>query len=185
MEVLERNWWAIGLRGVVAVLVGVSALLRPAASLLLLVTLFGAWWIVDGVFTILAAEVGASDRLQWWPLLVEGGAGLVLGATVYLLPGMTTLALVLFIAAWFVVTGLFRVIAAARLRSEATEEWLMMFSGYVTLVFAAAVWVLPSAGAVGMVVGIGAFALVLGLMHLVLAMRFYGMSRAHHTERAA
>ncbi len=185
METLERNWWAIGLRGLIAVLFGIGALINPAIGLIVLVALLGAWWLVDGVFAIIAAVYAAEQRTRWWPLLVEGITGIVLGLAVYFLPGVTTLVLVLFVAAWLVVTGAFRIVAAARLRQSIPNEWLMVASGAVSIVFGALIWLFPSRGALALVVVIAIFALVLGVLSLLLAARLYGYRRWHQTHPQA
>lgn len=184
MDTLERNWWAIGLRGLVAALFGLVALIRPQAGLLVLVALIGAWWLVDGVFAIIAAAYAAEERVRWWPLLLEGISGIILGLAVYFLPGITTLVLVFFAAAWLVVTGAFRIVAAVRLRETIPNEWWMVTSGVVSILFGALIWVFPSQGAIALVVAIGVIALVLGVLMLVLAARLYGFRRWHRTHEA-
>ncbi len=184
METLERNWWAVGLRGIVAILFGLVALIRPSAGLLVLIALIGAWWLVDGVFAIIAAVYAAEHRTRWWPLLLEGVSGIVLGLAVYFLPGITTFVLVIFAAAWLVVTGAFRIVAAVRLRETIPNEWLMVTSGVVSILFGALIWAFPGQGAIALVIAFALFALVLGVLSLVLAGRLYGYRRWHRPPEA-
>jgi uncharacterized membrane protein HdeD (DUF308 family) len=179
MDVLERNWWAIGLRGIVALVFGLGALFRPLNTLLLMVALFGAWWVVDGALTIVAAVYAAEHHERSLSLFVEGIAGVLLGVAVYFLPGMTTLSLVLFIALWAAVTGAARVFTAVRLRDVLPNDWMMATSGALSVLFAALVWTFPLAGATALVVGVGSYATVLGVLLIVLAARLYGFRRWH------
>jgi len=49
---LAQNWWALVIRGVAGVLFGIGALVWPPAAVAVLVLLFGAYALVDGIFNI-------------------------------------------------------------------------------------------------------------------------------------
>jgi uncharacterized membrane protein HdeD (DUF308 family) len=179
VDILERNWWAIGLRGLIAVVFGLIALARPDIGLIVLLAFLGAWWLVDGIFSIIAAVYAAENRLRWWPLLVEGITGIVLGAAIYFYPGPTTLVLLLFVAAWAIVTGSFRIVAAVRLRREVENEWLLILSGVISLVLGVLVWLFPQRALPALVITIGIFALILGIAQIMFSVRLYGIHRWH------
>src|SRR2546430_893966 len=105
LHVLARNWWALVLRGFVAVLFGLAAFFWPGITLLSLVFLFGAYALIDGVFAIAAAISGAQHHTRWGALLVEGIAGILAAAATVVWPGITALALLYLIAAWAIITG--------------------------------------------------------------------------------
>ena len=69
---LARNWWALALRGLVAVLFGLLTFLLPGITLATLVLLFGAYALVDGIFNLIAFFKVASHQ---WALLIEGMIG--------------------------------------------------------------------------------------------------------------
>jgi len=171
ISILARNWWALALRGVFAVLFGLVALIFPPIALMTLVLMFGAYALVDGVFAIVAAVRAARQRTRWWPFLVEGIIGIAVGVLTFLWPGITALALLFFVAAWAILTGIFRIIAAIRLRKEMTGEWLLILSGILSVIVGALFAIFPGAGALAMARLIGAFVLVLGILVLVLAFR--------------
>ncbi|NIQ57357.1 MAG: HdeD family acid-resistance protein, partial [Gemmatimonadetes bacterium] len=75
---LTRNWWAVVLRGVLAIIFGLFALFLPGITLTALVLLFGAYALVDGVFAIVSAIRGQAGR-SWWELAIEGIAGIAAG----------------------------------------------------------------------------------------------------------
>jgi len=102
---LAANWWAMALRGVIAILFGVIALLVPGAALLSLVLVFAAYMVADGIFAIVAAIRAARQHERWTLLLLEGVAALVTAAIAFLWPGITVLAFVLLIAARSLVSG--------------------------------------------------------------------------------
>src|SRR5512135_2913380 len=98
--VLARNWWALALRGLFAVLFGIMAFAWPGITLGALVLLFGAYALVDGVFASAAALVGRPRGMPWWAMLVEGLAGIAVGVLTFAWPGITALVLLYLIAAW-------------------------------------------------------------------------------------
>jgi uncharacterized membrane protein HdeD (DUF308 family) len=98
--ILAQNWWAMALRGGLAVLFGILAFVLPGATILSLVLIFAAFSLVDGIFEIVAAIRGARAGERWGLLLLHGIAGLVIGIGAFVWPGITVLAFVLMIAAW-------------------------------------------------------------------------------------
>src|SRR5690349_15342859 len=79
VEQLTRNWWAVGLRGLFAILLGIVAFVWPGITLEALIIVFGAYAIVDGVFAIVAAGASASLGGRWGWLLFEGMLSIVAG----------------------------------------------------------------------------------------------------------
>jgi uncharacterized membrane protein HdeD (DUF308 family) len=59
LPMLAGNWWALLLRGIVAVLFGLTTLSWPGVTLLVLVIFFGAYALVDGVFALVAGIRGS------------------------------------------------------------------------------------------------------------------------------
>src|SRR3954451_5125366 len=109
LVVLTRNWWTLVLRGVLAILFGLSAFLWPGLTLGALVLLFGAYAFADGAFAVTAALVGRTGGLPLWAMLVEGLIGLAAGVATVLWPGITLFILLCLIAAWAVATGAFEI----------------------------------------------------------------------------
>ena len=176
MVVLARNWWALALRGLTAILFGIAALVVPHIALVVLIALFGAYALVDGVFAIVSAVRAAERHMRWWPLLVEGLAGIVVGVLTFVWPGLTALVLLYFIASWALVTGVFEILAAIRLRQEITGEWLLALTGVLSVVFGLLLIIFPWAGALTVVWLIGIYALVFGVLLVGLALRLRGRS---------
>ena len=173
MEVrtLARNWGAIAVRGVVAIIFGILCFVVPGITLRVLVLLFGAYALVDGVFDIIAAVRRRTGDEPWWALLLEGIVGIAAGLVAFLMPRLTALALVYLIAAWAIVTGVLEIVAAVRLRREITNEWWLAFSGVLSVVFGVLIMAAPAAGALVLVLWIGAYAVVFGVSLLALAFR--------------
>src|SRR3984893_8442281 len=111
---LARHWWVIALRGLAAVLFGVLAFVWPGMTLAVLVLLFGAYALVDGILAIVVAVRGGTDHRLFMGL--EGVVGVLAGLVAFVFPGLTALALLYIIAFWAVLTGVLEVVAAVRLR---------------------------------------------------------------------
>src|SRR5438477_2123797 len=167
--VLARNWGAIAVRGVAAILFGLLTFLVPGLTLTALVLLFGAYALVDGIFSVVAAVRRRAGDPPWWALLLEGVVGIAAGIVTFLLPGLTAVTLVYVIAAWAVVTGVLEIVAAVRLRRQITGEWRLVLSGVLSIVFGGLLMVVPAAGALAMTLLLGAYAIVFGALLLALA----------------
>lgn len=187
-EALARGWWAIVLRGAAAIVFGGLALALPGATLAALIFLFGAYALVDGLFNVVAALSGRTHARSWSALLVAGLTSIAAGVVTFLMPGVTALALLYVIAAWAVVRGILEIAAAVRLRQVIADEWWLGLAGALSIVFGILVMVAPGAGALALVLWIGAYAVLLGVFLVALGLRLRGWragDRAATTRRAA
>jgi uncharacterized membrane protein HdeD (DUF308 family) len=179
--VLARNWWALALRGLAAVLFGIMAFAWPGMTLGVLVLLYGAYALVDGVLAIIAAVAGRTSGMPWWALLLEGVLGITVGILTFAWPGITALVLLYLIAAWAVATGVFEVVAAIRLRREIRGEWLLALSGIISVLFGVALVINPVGGALAVVWLIGAYAIAFGVLLIALGFRLRGAAKKFAT----
>jgi uncharacterized membrane protein HdeD (DUF308 family) len=178
LDTLARNWWLFLVRGALAILLGVIAIAWPAITLVSLALVYGAYALADGVVAVSAAIRGGSFMPRWW-LAVVGVAGVLFGVATILWPGMTVLILVLLIAAWSIASGIMQIIGAMRLRNEIPDEWLLVSSGVVSVLFGLVLLFFPSAGALGLVFAIGIFAIVYGILLVSFALRLRKDERMH------
>ena len=179
MESLARNWWVVLLRGLAGIAFGVLTLVAPGISLAALVLLFGAYAFADGVLALVTAVRRHGTGSQWWMMLLEGIAGIAAGIVTLLWPGITALVLLYVIAAWAIVTGAFEITAAIRLRKAITGEWLLALAGIASVAFGVLMIIAPVAGALVVVLWIGAYALVFGAVMFALALRLRAWGASH------
>jgi len=131
-----------------------------------LVLMFGAYAILDGIFDIVSA-VRAPGR--HWPLVLEGVVGIIIGILTFLWPGITTMVLLYLIAFWAIFTGVLEIVAGIRLREVIANEWLLILMGVLSVLFGFLILIFPGAGALAIVIWIGAYALLFGIMLIALA----------------
>jgi len=170
VAMLARNWWAIGIRGAVAILFGLVALFLPGATMLSLVLLFAAYIFVDGVFGIVSAVRAARAHERWSLLVLEGLVDIAVAAVAVLWPGITVVAFVFLVAFWAILTGVLELAAAFRLEFIDGRGWLI-FGGVVSVLYGALLIVAPMVGAVVLTWWLGAYALVFGVSLVVLAFK--------------
>lgn len=170
-ERLACNWWAVGLRGLCALLFGIAIFFWPAISLIVLVLLFGLYSLTDGIITIVSVVRERERHKRWWLFLLQGIAGVVAGIMTFLWPGISALVLLYIIAAWAIVTGIFEIAAAVQLRKEIEGEWLLALGGIASLIFGVLLVGSPGAGALAVVWLIGAYSALFGILLLFLAFR--------------
>lgn len=174
LEALSKNWWAIALRGLCAILFGVIALVWPGITLGAYVLLFGVFAIADGILALAAAFSGGSGR-PWWALVLKAIVSFAAAAVAFLLPGITALALLFVIAFWAIVVGLMEVVVAIRLRKEIQGEMFLVLGGILLVLFGVLLIARPGDGALALTWMIGGYAIGFGLLLVALSFRLKGL----------
>jgi uncharacterized membrane protein HdeD (DUF308 family) len=179
VETLTKYWWLVVLRGALAVLFGLLALIWPGVTVLVLVFLFGAYALVDGAFALgigLFGGARAAGRRGW--LIVQGILGILAGIIAFAWPGATVLALLWIIAFWALFTGIMEIVTAIRLRREIEGEWLLILSGALSVLLGILLIAWPKAGILTVVFIAGIYALIAGVTLIVLGFRMRRLGRS-------
>lgn len=176
LELMSRYWWALILRGLAAVIFSVLTFVLPGVTLQVLILMFGAYMLVDGVFRVAAALGGRRSASHWGLMLLHGLLGIGLGIFTWIAPGVTAVALLVYIAIWAVITGVLEIVAAIRLRHEIRGELWLGLGGLLSIAFGAMVLLFPLAGALGMVWMLAGYAMAFGVSMVVLGVRLRRMA---------
>jgi len=171
VDELARHWWVIGLRGLAAIVFGILAFAWPGMTLIVLVFLFGAYALIDGVVSLAGALRAIQARERWGVLVLEGLVGIGAAGVTAFWPAITALALVYIIAAWAIITGVLEISAALRLRQYIRGEWLLALGGIASVIFGFLVMIAPIAGALVIALWFGAYALLFGVLMVALGLR--------------
>jgi len=172
---MARSWWTFIVRGVFAILFGLICLLFPPVAIVALATLFGFWLLLDGI-SGLAVAWQMRSKSGWWLPLLEGIAGLVAGFLAIVWPTITALVLVLFVGIWAIMTGLFEVWAAIRLREQIKGEFWLGLAGVISVLFGIYVIIFPGAGILSVLWLIAVFAIAFGVSLIGLGWRLRGIN---------
>lgn len=171
VNVIARNWWAVLIRGIVAIIFGILAFIWPGATILAIGILFGAYAFVDGIFAIVATVRAAEARERWWPFLIEGIVGIVIAGITFYDIRITLFALYITIAAWAFITGIFEIVAAIQLRKMIPNEFWLILGGIASIAFGILMVLFPLAGALALIWVIATYAIIFGIIMLGLAFR--------------
>ena len=168
--ILVGNWWALALRGALAILFALVAFFLPGITATALVLVFGAYAFVDGIFALIAGLRAARRHGRSAPLLIEGVLNLLIGIVVLLWPTAALVALVYLIAIWAVLTGVLLIAAGIALIRH-SGEWLLILGGIISVLLAIVLFFAPGAGIVAISWWLGLYALLFGIALLMTAFR--------------
>ena len=171
LETLKRHWWVPVLRGAAAIIFGIIAFAYPGLTLAVLVILFGAWVLVDGVFRVIGAISHRASDPDWGWQIVIGILGIIIGFLTFHSPAITALALVIYIAAWALMIGVSEIVVAIKLRQEIKGEWFLILMGVVSILFAIMLLWNPLPGALALVWLIASYAIVFGVLGIIFGFR--------------
>ena len=171
LEALKRFWWVPVVRGISGIVFGIIAFAYPGLALATLVLLFGAWVLIDGVFRIVGATAGRASDPDWGFHLIIGILGIVVGILTFRAPGITALALIIYVAAWALMIGAAEIALAVKLRREIKGEWFLILMGLASIIFAALLLWNPGPGALALLWLIASYAIVFGLLAIFFGFR--------------
>jgi uncharacterized membrane protein HdeD (DUF308 family) len=171
VDVLARHWWMWLIRGIAAIIFGILAWLWPGLTWIVLAILFGAYAFVDGIFGIIATFRAAGTGQRWWPFLIEGIIGIVIAAIAFYDIRIVIAALYLTIAVWAILTGIFELVAAIRLRKHIANEFWLILGGLASIAFGVLMFFYPIIAAIVIIYIIAAYAIVFGILMILFSLR--------------
>jgi uncharacterized membrane protein HdeD (DUF308 family) len=172
---LAQHWWAIVLRGVIAIVFGVVALTAPGAVLLSLAFLFGIYLLIDGVIGLISTVRAVTAHGHWGVLLAEAVLNILMGVIALVLPEAAVFAFILLMAAWALISGGLMIAAAVRLHASHGRWWLGL-GGAASVLWGVLLFAAPMIGAVVVTWWLGIYAIVFGVALLACGWRL----RAQH-----
>ena len=185
LDTLAHNWWLLALRGLAAVIFGLLAFAWPGITLLSLIILFGAFALINGVLSLAVAAKAPKGYRRFGSLVLGGILGIIGGIITFFWPGLTAIGLLIVISAWAIATGITEIVAAIKLRKEINHEWLLIIAGLLSVAFGVLLALAPGPGALVLVWWIGSYAIVFGILVLLLAFKVRRLGRQHLTPAAA
>ena len=181
---LARWWWTFILRGLLAIAFGVLAFFAPGLGIAVLVGLFAAWALIDGAMNLVTGVRSRGKDRSWWLAIVEGIVGIGAGVIALLFPVYAAEALVLIIGVWAIITGVFEIVAAIRLREQITGELWLGLAGLASILWGGVLFLFPGVGALSLVWLIGGFAIAFGAFLVALGFRLRRINELAETDAA-
>ena len=166
------------IRGILGIVIGFVAFAWPGVTIAVLVGIFAVYAIIDGVTNLVLGLSRTPAHGRSWAQALQGIVGIAAGVMTFLWPVVTAFVLVIFIGAWAIVTGLFEIVAAIRLRKVIKGEWLLALSGVLSVAFGILVFAFPGAGAVGISWILGIYTAAAGMVLVALAVRMRSLTLA-------
>jgi uncharacterized membrane protein HdeD (DUF308 family) len=161
----KRDWWLLAIRGIAAILFGLAAFVWPGLTLELLVLLFAIYVLVDGILSVASFLRRPGQPLS---MLAGGVVSIAAGVIAILFPGLAALSVVILVAAWAILVGVAEIALTFRLHERLTVELLWVLAGIVSIIFGIVLIVFPAAGTLALIWFIGAYALFVGVLLVIL-----------------
>jgi uncharacterized membrane protein HdeD (DUF308 family) len=167
----SNYWWIYLVRGIFAILFGITTMIVPGASFTTLVVFFGTFMIADGVFSIMFSTSAkkAIKNKQW--MLFVGITGIVAGILTLFNPFISAIILVCFFAFWSFFAGIMEMFRAVNLRQEKRKEAWYVMSGILSILVAILLFVNPLEGPVTLAMVFGMYAMVIGISLISLSIK--------------
>lgn len=173
MGTLSRNWWMLLIAGLAALVFGILSFIYPGMTLAILVSFYGAYALVDGIFRVIAS-VNQGERGQPWGfLLFSGIISILAGIVTFFYPGITAVALYWIIATWAIVHGILEIAAAIQFRRIVQHDWALGLGGVLSILFGVLLFLYPASGILTLIWLIAIYAVLYGIVEIMLAVRVH------------
>ena len=181
---LSRHWWAFLARGLCAIAFGVLTWVWPGITLRVVMVAFGAFALANGILSISKAVDSWAEKDDRWVFVLEGILGIGIAIITLFAPRVTAVALLFYIAAWTLAMGILEIVIAIRLRKEIEGEFWLFLAGLVSVIFAVLLMLFPGSGILGFVWVLASYAIVFGILLIILALRLLAQVRRAKVRRA-
>lgn len=175
IRLMATKWWAVALRGLVSVIFGIFAFAWPQFTAAIMVMFFGVYVLIDGLFALIASFATHGGLARWWLLLVEGILGIILGVIFLAHPAFTAAFLIILIAIWAIVTGIIEIVLAITYAKIVPDNWLMILTGILSLIFGFLLMKNPAAGVMAVIWIIGIYAVLFGMLVIAAGFTLRGL----------
>jgi uncharacterized membrane protein HdeD (DUF308 family) len=162
-KIVSGIWWALVIRGVLAVLFGIVAFFYTGQTLVALVYVFGVFALLSGIAMIVAAVRAGEAHQRWGWLAASGLIGVAAGVVSFVWPSPTALAFVYLVAAWAIISGVTEIAFALALPETLAHPFWAGLSGALSVLFGVLLAIWPKSGATALTWLIGIYAILYGL----------------------
>ncbi len=177
-KLYHQTKWALALRGLLSVIVGIVIVTRPMASVAALALVIALWSLFDGAVNIVRSFQVRGIAPHWWVLLLGGIVSVAFGgAALYFFPTLSLTFAVIWTAYWLTLSGVIALYAGFQERSAGLSwGWTMAF-GVVAIIGGLFAFMNPAATLASLLVVLSTFAIVSGVFLLMAAGKMQSLER--------
>ncbi|MBH0119138.1 HdeD family acid-resistance protein [Rhodococcus sp. HM1] len=169
-SLFKQIWWIVLIRGILAVLFGIVALVWPGITVWALVVVFGIYAIVDGLVLGYHAvrDRRTLDGWGWW--LAMAVISVLAGIVALVWPKATALVLLYIIAFYAIFFGIAGAVGALRFRKVPESGWVAsLVAGILAILFGIILLIFPGGGIIGLIWLLGIYAILFGVLLIAVA----------------
>ena len=174
----NQTKWALLLRGLLSLTVGIAIIMRPMSSVLALALVIAFWSLFDGIVSIVRSFDLRGVVQHWWVMLLGGIVGVAFGvAALYYFPGLSLTFAVVWTSYWLTISGVIGAYVAWQERTVGLSwGWTMAFA--VIAIAAGVIAFMSPAATLATLLGVLAgFAIISGVFLLIAAFRMGSVQR--------
>lgn len=175
---VRHHWWLFLLRGVAAIVFGVLALWWPGATVVVLTAFIAAYALVDGIVAVVSAFRMRPMFDRWWVILIHGVISLAFGLLAFFNPTVSLIYIVLSVSLWMLFAAMAQFMLARAQKAMGGSPTWGIIGGVLSLALAVASVAYPGLTVLTVVALVAWFALVSGIVHLVIAFRVRSLVKA-------
>ena len=164
-ERVARNWSLLLLNGALLVVAGILVF-SIDWTIRELATFIGALFILQGAVQALTAGIDARVRRA---NVVTGLLSIASGIAIIVWPGPGVLAVAIFLGAWLIVSGTLTITGAFAARRLLPDWWLLLILGLLEIPLGVLALAAPGETLAALVTVAGIWAIVVGVMRIVIA----------------
>jgi uncharacterized membrane protein HdeD (DUF308 family) len=162
---LDDNWVMLLVRGIIAILFGIMAIIWPGITAVALAVLWGIWALIEGVVNLVAAfQKGAAGK--GWKIFF-GIVSILAGVIAIIHPFDVAVVLTWILGIWFIVAAVFQGVGAFS-STRTQPRWMLLISAVLSLLIGILFVARPGVGVLSIVLWIGIVAIIWGIV-LILA----------------
>ncbi len=176
VKTIAAHWWVVLIRGIIAILFGITALAFPGLTAIVFVFLFAGYAVAEGILNLVTAfRFAEPSSGRWWWMIVQGILGIGIGVVTVLWPHITALALGILVAVWAIATGIMEIAAGIRMRKDIPNEIFLIVVGVLSIIVGIILSFEPLTALVAWVWVVAFYAILAGVALIALAFRLRGM----------
>lgn len=168
INMLSKYWWAIVLRGSLAVVFALILLIWTKDTLSILVIIFGLFVLIEGLISIFGA-IGASkdNHSDWWGAHLRGLIGIIVGFVMLLWPIETVVVFTYMVALWALLMGVLEIWLSTKIVREFAGRSVVLTLGILSLLIGIIIFILPYGSLMTIIWIIGIFCLITGISNII------------------